>query len=66
MKTKLNEAVEKYGDLESKSKENELMHEEMIAKKNECIGVLKKELETLNDIVNNLRSDNMEKDIEGM
>lgn len=51
--------------MESKAKEEELMHEEMMAKKNECIGVLKKELDTLNEIITNLRSDNMEKDIEG-
>lgn len=41
------------------------MHEEMMAKKNECIGVLKKEIETLNEIVNSLRNDNIEKEIEG-
>lgn len=61
----MSDAVEKYGDLESKNKEQELMNEEMIAKKNECIAVLKKELETLNEIVNNLRHDNVEKEVEG-
>nr|CAH7750847.1 unnamed protein product [Callosobruchus chinensis] len=62
----LRTATEQYGELETKHKESELTHEEIIAKKNECIEVLKKELETANDIIKGLKTDNVDADFEGI
>lgn len=56
---------EQYGELETKHKESELAHEEILAKKNECLEMLKKELETVNEIIDNLKSDDPIKDLEG-
>ncbi|CAG9816022.1 unnamed protein product [Phaedon cochleariae] len=61
----LKTATEQYGDLETKHKEAELAHEEIIQKKTECIELLKKELETANEIIEGSRSDSMLKDVEG-
>lgn len=61
----LKSATEQYGELETKYKESELAHEEILAKKNECIEMLKKELETANEIIENSRPDEFNKDIEG-
>lgn len=66
MKAKLDEAVEKYGDLETKHKESQLAHEEIIAKKNECIAMLKKELEAANVLLDNTKQNQLEKEIEGI
>nr|CAI5828373.1 unnamed protein product [Callosobruchus analis] len=62
----LRTATEQYGELETKHKESELTHEEIIAKKNECIEVLKKELETANDIIKGLKTDNVDADLDGI
>ncbi|CAH1968108.1 unnamed protein product [Acanthoscelides obtectus] len=62
----LRTATEQYGDLETKHKESELMHEEILAKKNECIEVLKKELETANDVIKGLKSNDARADLEGL
>lgn len=61
----LKSASEQYGELETKHKESELAHQEILAKKNECIDMLKKELETANEIIENSRPDDFNKDIEG-
>ncbi|XP_017772857.1 PREDICTED: nucleoprotein TPR isoform X2 [Nicrophorus vespilloides] len=53
MKEKLEEALDKYGDLETKFKESELCNEEILNKKNECIAMLKKELQTANEVLTN-------------
>lgn len=58
-------ATEQYGELETKHKESELMHEEVIAKKNECIAMLKKELETANEILESSKADQLNRDVEG-
>ncbi|XP_035445245.2 nucleoprotein TPR isoform X2 [Spodoptera frugiperda] len=47
----LNEATEKYGELETKYKQAELDHEELMDKKNEIISSLKNELEHANDLL---------------
>lgn len=47
----LNEATEKYGDLETKYKQAELDYEESMEKKNEVIASLKNELEQANDLI---------------
>ncbi|CAH0761185.1 unnamed protein product [Diatraea saccharalis] len=47
----LNEATEKYGDLETKYKQAEMDHEELMEKKNEVIASLKGELEHANDLL---------------
>ncbi|CAH1278989.1 unnamed protein product [Diabrotica balteata] len=51
----LKNATEQYGELETKHKESELAKEEIIAKKNECLELLKKELETANELLDNSR-----------
>ncbi|CAG9856760.1 unnamed protein product [Phyllotreta striolata] len=53
----LQTATERYGELETKYKESQLEHEEMILKKNECIELLKRELETANELFENSRAD---------
>lgn len=47
----LRAASEQYGQLETKEKEMQLKHEEQITKKNECIHLLKKELEGANQLL---------------
>lgn len=59
-------ATDQYGELETKHKESELTHEEIIAKKNECIALLKKELEGLKELLENCKQDQLHKDIEGL
>ncbi|XP_049818451.1 nucleoprotein TPR isoform X3 [Aethina tumida] len=62
----LKTASEKYGELETKHKETTLAHEEIIAKKNDCISMLKKELETANDLIENVKVDQIQRDLEEM
>ncbi|XP_074025813.1 nuclear basket protein megator isoform X2 [Leptinotarsa decemlineata] len=62
----LRSATEQYGQLETKHKESELAHEEILLRKNECIDLLKKELETANEIIDATKTDQLQKDIEGL
>ncbi|XP_066254205.1 nucleoprotein TPR isoform X5 [Euwallacea similis] len=62
----LRQATEQYGDLETKHKESGLAHEEIISKKNECIAMLKKELETANELIEQCKNGSISKDIEGL
>lgn len=62
----LRQATEQYGELETKHKETELANEEIISKKNDCIAMLKKELETANEIMEQTRHDSIGKDLEGL
>ncbi|KAJ8922301.1 hypothetical protein NQ315_004243 [Exocentrus adspersus] len=62
----LKSATEQYGELETKHKESELANEEIIAKKNECIAMLKKELETANEILEQSKADVLNRDVEGI
>ena len=66
VKIKLDEAVEKYGDLETKYKEMMLSHEEMIFKKNECISMLKSELDSANLLIKSVKEDSFQKEVESM
>lgn len=61
----MRDATEKYGDLETKHKEYQLANEEIIAKKNECIEMLKKELETSNEMIKNASDEAIHKEVEG-
>ncbi|CAK1586173.1 unnamed protein product [Parnassius mnemosyne] len=56
----LNEATEKYGELETKYKQAELDHEELMEKKNEVITSLKNELEHANDLLKAAASQNLD------
>ncbi|XP_050664240.1 nucleoprotein TPR-like [Leptidea sinapis] len=56
----LNEATEKYGDLETKFKQAEIDQEELIEKKNEIISSLKTELEHANDLLKASHAQNLE------
>ncbi|XP_068911983.1 nucleoprotein TPR-like isoform X2 [Tenebrio molitor] len=62
----LKHATDQYGELETKHKETELTHEEILAKKNECIAMLKKELEVSKELLDNCKQDQIHKDIEGL
>ncbi|XP_050308541.1 nucleoprotein TPR isoform X2 [Anthonomus grandis grandis] len=62
----LAESTEKYGELETKLKESELMNEEIIAKKNDCIAMLKKELETANQVLEQFKDDSLGRHMEGL
>lgn len=66
VKDKLDEAIEKYGELETKYKESCLAHEEIVAKKNECIAMLKKELDAAQDLIENVKSESFQKEVEGL
>ncbi|RVE41975.1 hypothetical protein evm_013384 [Chilo suppressalis] len=56
----LNEATEKYGDLETKYKQADLDHEELMEKKNEVISSLKNELEHANDLLKAANAQNLD------
>lgn len=56
----LNEATEKYGELETKYKQSELDHEELMEKKNEIIASLKNELEHANDLLKAANAQNLD------
>nr|XP_049706582.1 nucleoprotein TPR isoform X2 [Helicoverpa armigera] len=56
----LNEATEKYGELETKYKQADLDHEEMMEKKNEIISSLKNELEHANDLLKAANAQNLD------
>ncbi|XP_038223270.1 nucleoprotein TPR-like [Zerene cesonia] len=56
----LNDATEKYGELETKYKQAEIDHEELMEKKNEIIASLKTELEHANDLLKAANAQNLE------
>uniref|UniRef100_A0A2A4JSC9 Nucleoprotein TPR n=1 Tax=Heliothis virescens TaxID=7102 RepID=A0A2A4JSC9_HELVI len=56
----LNEATEKYGELETKYKQADLDHEELMEKKNEIISSLKNELEHANDLLKAANAQNLD------
>ncbi|XP_075979223.1 nuclear basket protein megator isoform X2 [Anticarsia gemmatalis] len=56
----LNEATEKYGDLETRYKQAELDHEELMEKKNEVIASLKTELDHANDLLKAANAQNLD------
>lgn len=56
----LNEATEKYGDLETKNEQMELDHKEIMEKKNEVIVSLKSELEHANDLLKAANAHNLD------
>lgn len=56
----LNEATEKYGELETKYKQAEIDHEEVLDKKNEVIASLKNELEHANDLLKATNAQNLD------
>ncbi|KAK9892640.1 hypothetical protein WA026_021017 [Henosepilachna vigintioctopunctata] len=59
----LKNATNKYGELETKHKESELAHEEIIIKKNDYIALLKAELETANELLENSKHFKINKDL---
>ncbi|XP_045784388.1 nucleoprotein TPR-like [Maniola jurtina] len=56
----LNKAIEKYGDLETKYKQAEVDHEELMDKKNEIISSLKNELEHANNLLKAATAKNLD------
>ncbi|CAH3912276.1 unnamed protein product [Pieris brassicae] len=56
----LNEATEKYGELETKYKQAEVDHEELMDKKTEIISSLKNELEHANDLLKAANAHNLD------
>ncbi|KAK4876820.1 hypothetical protein RN001_009326 [Aquatica leii] len=60
----LRETTNKYGDLETKHKEMQLANEEIISKKNECIAMLKHELETSNELFKAFKDETVQKEVE--
>lgn len=60
----LKTASEKYGDLETEHKEEVLRNQELLEKKDECIALLKRELEVANDLLEGSRHDSLSKHIE--
>lgn len=66
LQTILREASDKYGDLETKHKEMQLSNEEIIIKKNECIAMLKQELEKSNEVFKTMKDDTIQKEVESI
>lgn len=62
----LNEAVEKYGDLETKYKQLEADHEEIVEKRNETIASLKQELEHANNLLQGAKNESIAQALEHM
>ncbi|CAH1134187.1 unnamed protein product [Ceutorhynchus assimilis] len=62
----LNLNTEKYGELETKLKESELSCEEIVAKKNDYIAMLTKELETANEVIEECKNESLSRNIEGI
>ncbi|KAF5305601.1 hypothetical protein FQR65_LT07681 [Abscondita terminalis] len=60
----LRETTNKYGDLETKHKEMLLSNEEIVSKKNECIAMLKQELETSNELFKAFKDESIQKEVE--
>lgn len=65
MQEKLKIASEKYGDLETEHKEEVLRNQELLEKKDECIALLKRELEVANDVLESSRHETLSKHMEG-
>lgn len=62
----LRSASDQYGELETKHKEAEIEHDEILSKKNECIVLLKKELDTANDMLKMAKEDSLHREIESL
>ena len=62
----LQDASKQYGDLETEGKKKEMLFEEEMAKKTECITLLKKELQDANELVKAAKQETLEAAIEGL
>lgn len=62
----LRNASDQYGELETKHKEAELEHDEILTKKNDCIVMLKKELDTANDMLKMAKEESLHREIESI
>lgn len=60
----LRNASDQYGELETKFKEADMEHDEILSKKNECIVMLKKELDTANDMLKVAKEESLHREIE--
>ncbi|GLV34014.1 Megator [Carabus blaptoides fortunei] len=60
----LRNASDQYGELETKCKESDMEHDEILSKKNECIVMLKKELDTANEMLKTAKEDSLHREIE--
>lgn len=66
LQTLLRSASDQYGELETKYREAESEHDEILSKKNECIVLLKKELDTANEQLKLAREDSLHREIENL
>lgn len=62
----LQDASKQYGDLETEGKKKEMLFEEEMAKKTECITFLKKELQDANELMKVKQQETLEAAIEGL
>lgn len=62
----LRSASEQYGELETKYREAENIHDEILSKKNECIVLLKKELDAANEQLKIAREQSLHREIENL
>lgn len=62
----LQDASKQYGDLETETKRKEVLHEEELAKKAECIALLKKELANANELLKAAKQETLDATIEGL
>lgn len=65
MQEKLKIASDRYGDLETAHKEEVIRNQELLEKKDECIALLKRELDVANDLLESTKQDSLNKHIEG-
>jgi len=66
LQTLLQDASKQYGDLETEVKRKEVLHEEELAKKIECITLLKKELANANELLKAAKQETLDAAIEGL
>lgn len=62
----LQDASKQYGDLETEMKRKEVLHEEELVKKTECIALLKKELANANELLKAAKQETLDATIEGL
>lgn len=60
----LQDASKQYGDLETEMKRKEMLHQEELTKKAECIALLKKELANANDLLKAAKQETLDAAIE--
>lgn len=62
----LRSTTDQYGELETKYRDAEMEHDEILCKKNECIVLLKKELDAANEILKQVKENDLRNEIDSI